>query len=49
MPCTPQSRTYNSSIWREFTDRDAREDAIAADLVGVLTESGSNAPDGRRW
>ena len=50
MPCIRQSCTNNSStIWREFTDRDAREDALAADLAGVLTQLGSDAPDGSRW
>jgi len=26
--------------WREFTDRDAREDAIATDLAGAGAEQG---------
>jgi len=48
MPCTRQSCTTNSStIWREFTDRDAREDALAADLAGVLNQPGSEAEGSR--
>jgi hypothetical protein len=40
-PCTRQSCTNNSSTsCHELTDRDAREDAIAADLAGVLNEPG---------
>ncbi len=27
------SSTHNSTDWREFTDRDTRQDAIAADLA----------------
>ncbi|MCH6165169.1 hypothetical protein [Pseudonocardia alaniniphila] len=49
MPCTRQSRTNNAStIWREFTDRDAREDALAADFAGVLNQLGSEA-EGSQW
>ena len=50
MPCTRQPDTSNAStIWRGFTDRDAREDAVAADLADVLNQPGSDAPDGSRW
>ena len=50
MPHTPQSThqtwTDDSRIdWRECTDRDARVEAIAADLNGVHAE----APEGGRW
>jgi len=34
------SHTATPTDWREFTDRDARDDAIAADLAGALAEPG---------
>jgi hypothetical protein len=50
MPCYRKSGTNNSTtIWREFTNRDARGEAIAADPAGVLNQLGFDAPDGRRW